>query len=684
MENKKTNRLINEQSPYLIQHAKNPVDWYPWGDEAFSEAKKLDRPIFLSIGYSSCHWCHVMREESFEDESVAEILNEHFIAIKVDREERPDVDHVYMSFCQAMTGQGGWPMTILMTSEGKPFYAATYIPKESLQGRLGIKNLLLEIHRLWDTERDKILSSSDYAVKAVTETLNSKKEGVLSSDIFKKGLLSLKEVSDHENGGFYSAPKFPVPHHLLYLLRYWNWEKDTGALSLVEKSLLGMYKGGIFDHLGFGFSRYAVDEKWLVPHFEKMLYDNALLIRVYTEGYQATGKLLYGEIAEKTMEYILRVMTSPDGGFYSAEDADSEGVEGKYYLFTKDEVLNVLGKEDGEWFSRIYGITSSGNFEGKNILNLLHHDAEDLFIDDSSPRRDTLRKVLFDYREKRIKPGKDDKILSSWNGLMMASFAYAGKVFQKEEYVLQAEKALHFIMGNMMDEDGNLYTSYREKRSVQKGFLDSYAFLLYGVLSLQEATLNNKYLHLAEKLTQKMIGEFYDEDAGVFRLNGKGHEKLVMDVEDIHDSAMPSGNSMAALSLGKLWSLTGKGEYKVILKKIFDSLGGEIMEEPIGFSFLLTAYRALAKGPKEVVLSGDLKKASLDEMKKALSGLYVPDYTFVNHDPDQRKKDEKLFSHWRELEDGKGTAYVCRDFTCSLGVHDVLGLIGLIGHLESE
>lgn len=681
MENKKTNRLINEQSPYLIQHAKNPVDWYPWGEEAFSEAKKLDRPIFLSIGYSSCHWCHVMREESFEDESVAEILNEHFIAIKVDREERPDVDHVYMSFCQAMTGQGGWPMTILMTSDGKPFYAATYIPKESLQGRLGIKNLLLEIHRLWDNDRDKILSSADYAVKAVTETLNSKKEGVLSSDIFKKGFLTLKEVSDKENGGFYSAPKFPVPHQLLYLLRYWNWEKDTDALDIVEKSLMGMYKGGIFDHLGFGFSRYAVDEKWLVPHFEKMLYDNALLIRAYTEGYQATGKVLYREIAEKTMEYVQRVMTSPEGGFYSAEDADSDGVEGKYYLFTKDEVLNVLGKEDGEWFSSLYGITSSGNFEGKNILNLLHRDAEDLFVDDSSPRRDALRKVLFDYREKRIKPGKDDKILSSWNGLMMASFAYAGKVFQKEEYVLQADKALQFVMDHMMDEDGNLFTSYREKRNVQKGFLDSYAFLLYGVLSLQEATLNNKYLHLAEKLAQKMIEEFYDENAGVFRLNGKGHEKLVMDVEDIHDSAMPSGNSMAAQSLGKLWSLTGKGKYKELLEKIFDSLGGEILEEPIGFSFLLTAYRALIEGPKEMVLSGNLKEDSLDEMKKALSGLYLPDYTFVNHDPDEREKDEKLFSHWRELEDGKVTAYICRNFTCSLGVHDESGLKGL---LESE
>ncbi|MFH5834910.1 thioredoxin domain-containing protein [Proteiniclasticum sp. C24MP] len=668
------NRLKSEQSPYLIQHAENPVDWYPFGEEAFEEAKRKDRPLFLSIGYSSCHWCHVMREESFEDEEVAEILNRYFISVKVDREERPDVDHVYMSFCQAMTGHGGWPMTILMIGEGKPFYAATYLPKESRQGQLGLKELLLEIHRLWVEEREKIVSSSEYAVKAVKEALSEKKDGALSSDVFRKGYLSLKNAYDEVHGGFYTAPKFPVPHHLLYLLRYWHKEKEPDALEMVEKSLLGMYQGGIFDHLGYGFSRYTVDERWLVPHFEKMLYDNAMLLRVYTEMYQASGKKIYKEIAEKIIAYIDRVMTAPEGAFYSAEDADSEAEEGKFYLFTREEVLEVLGEEDGAWFSEVYGITSSGNFEGKNILNLLHHSLEALEKEEDE-KLVRLRRKLFAYREKRVKPGKDDKILSSWNGLMISALAYAGKVFEKEEYVLRAEKALQFILDHMIDEEGHLYASYRERRSMHKGFLDSYAFLLYGILSLQEATLQNRYLHQAEKLAGDMLEEFYDKESGLFRLNGKGHEKLVMEAEDIHDSALPSGNSMAAVSMAKLSSLTGKEKYKAILEKTFNVLGGEIMEDPMGFSFLLTAYRTLSDGSKEVVLSGKLEEQPLREMNRSLAAIYLPEYTVVNHDPKRKDRDGELFSFWREPEEEKGTAYVCRDFTCSLGIHDAKVLL---------
>lgn len=668
------NRLKSEQSPYLIQHAENPVDWYPFGEEAFEEAKRKDRPLFLSIGYSSCHWCHVMREESFEDEEVAEILNRYFISVKVDREERPDVDHVYMSFCQAMTGHGGWPMTIIMTGEGKPFYAATYLPKESREGQLGLKELLLEIHRLWVEEREKIVSSSEYAVKVVKEALSEKKEGALSSDVFRKGYLSLKNAYDEIHGGFYSAPKFPVPHHLLYLLRYWQKEKELDALEMVEKSLLGMYQGGIFDHLGYGFSRYTVDERWLVPHFEKMLYDNAMLLRVYTEMYQASGKKIYKEIAEKIIAYTDRVMTAPEGAFYSAEDADSEGEEGKFYLFTREEVLEVLGEKDGAWFSEVYGITSSGNFEGKNILNLLHHSLEALEKEEDE-KLIRLRRKLFAYREKRVKPGKDDKILSSWNGLMISALAYAGKVFEKEEYVLRAEKALQFILDHMTDEEGKLYVSYRERRSIHKGFLDSYAFLLHGVLSLQEATLQNRYLNLAEKLAEDMVEEFYDKESGLFRLNGEGHEKLVLEAEDIHDSALPSGNSMAAVSMAKLWSLTGKEKYKAILEKTFNVLGGEIMEDPMGFSFLLTAYRTLSDGPKEVVLSGKLEEQPLREMNHSLAAIYLPEYTVVNHDPKRKDRDGELFSFWREPEEEKGTAYVCRDFTCSLGIHDAKALL---------
>lgn len=675
---KKTNRLIHEKSPYLQQHAHNPVNWYPWGEEAFEEAKKMDKPIFLSIGYSSCHWCHVMREESFEDETVAKMINDHFIPIKVDREERPDVDHVYMSFCQAMTGQGGWPMNILMTGEGKPFYAVTYLPKNPPAGHMGIRDLISSISALWNNERHKILSAAENAVQVVSETVSEYQEGELSPLVFEKCFMSLKEAFDPIYGGFNKAPKFPTPHHLLFLLRYWKREKDPVAMEIVEKTLMGMYKGGIYDHVGSGFSRYAVDEKWLVPHFEKMLYDNALLIRVYTECFAATGRALYRQIAEETMAYVLREMTSQGGGFFSAEDADSEGEEGKYYLFTKEEVVRSLGEKDGTWFTSYYGITDEGNFEGKNIINLIHQDLPDLPTEDLNERRKVLVKKLLDEREKRVKPGKDDKILSSWNGLMIGAFAYAGKVFQEERFIRHAEKALDFIKEQMMDEKGNLYASYRNGKGNQKGFLESYAYLSYGVLSLHEATLNNEYLRLAQDLGDTMIKDFLDEKDGVFRMNSSDHDRLVMVAKDVYDSALPSGNAMAAVSLSKLWSITGKNEYRDIVAGLFHTLGGTIMKNPQGFTYLLTAYRTLVEGPKEVVLSGREEDETVVKMKKYLAGQYLPDFTFALHSPEYIELDKALFTLWRDMEEGKTTAYVCENFMCHLGVQDTDSLKEMI------
>ncbi len=668
---KKTNRLIHEKSPYLQQHAHNPVNWYPWGEEAFEDARKMDKPVFLSIGYSSCHWCHVMREESFEDESVAEMINEHFIPIKVDREERPDVDHVYMSFCQAMTGQGGWPMNILMTSDGKPFYAVTYLPKNPPPGHMGIRDLISNISALWRNERSKILSAAENAVQVVSETVSEYQEGEISPEVFEKCFMTLKEAFDPIYGGFNKAPKFPTPQHLLFLLRYWKKEKDPVAMEIAEKTLMGMYKGGIYDHVGFGFSRYSVDEKWLVPHFEKMLYDNALLIKVYAECYAATGRELYREIAEDTMEYVLREMTADQGGFFSAEDADSEGEEGKYYLFAKEEVLSVLGEKDGTWFASYFGITDEGNFEGKNIINLIDQDLPDLPTEDLNERRKAMVKKLLEYREKRVKPGKDDKILSSWNGLMIGAFAYAGKVFQEEHFIRHAEGALHFIMERMMDEKGSLYASYRNGRGTQKGFLESYAYLCYGALSLHEATLDNGYLRFASELADRMINDFLDEKDGVFRMNSSDHDRLVMVAKDVYDSALPSGNSMAAVALSKLWSITGKNEYRDIVTRLFGTLGGAIMKDPQGFTYLLTGYMTLVEGPKEVVLSGKKDDETLLEMKKYLSVQYLPDFTFTVHSPDHKEQDEELFTLWRVMEDGKTTAYVCENFMCHLGVQEI-------------
>lgn len=670
-DNRIPNRLADEKSPYLLQHASNPVDWFPWGEEAFKLAEASDKLVFLSIGYSSCHWCHVMREESFEDEAVAKILNDSYISIKVDREERPDVDHVYMSFCQAMTGQGGWPLNLILTAEGKPLFAATYIPKNPRGGQMGIKELLLRITELWREDSDKMIASADYAVTAVRETLNERNPGELDQRIFEKCFLELESVSDPQYGGFYKAPKFPLPHHLLYLLRYWRKERNPDALFVVEKALMGMYKGGIFDHLGYGFSRYATDEKWLVPHFEKMLYDNALLIEVYAEAYAATGSSLYREVSEKTIEYILREMTSPEGAFYSAEDADSEGVEGKYYLFDKEEILKVLGEKDGSWFATLYGVTETGDFEGKNILNLLEVDLNDLPTRDAKERRDDLRRQLLAYRETRVKPGRDEKILSSWNGLMISALAYAGRVFHEPLYIEKAKAALAFILENMMDAEGNLYASFKEGRGREKGFLDSYAYLVHGVLELQEATLDNDYLRLAEKLTKKLMEEFHDEVAGDFRLSGRSHDRLVLEAKDVYDSAMPSGNSVAAVNLSRLWSLTGKNRYQETLEKMFRGLSGRIQNEPKGFTYLLTAYMTLVEGPREVVLTGNLGDKPITEMREYLSKLYLPDFTFCLQSPEDKANQEDLFTLWREMEHGEPTAYVCENFTCHLGVKDL-------------
>jgi len=434
-QHKYTNKLISEKSPYLLQHAHNPVDWYPWGDEAFAKAKAEDKPIFLSIGYSTCHWCHVMERECFEDEEVAALLNQGFVSIKVDREERPDIDSVYMNVCQAMTGSGGWPLTVFLTPEGHPFFAGTYFPKHSRYGGVGFVELLKAIREKWAENREELEGLGKEIMDRIAAQMNESSLGEPNSELLHGGYRSLEKSFDPVYGGFGGAPKFPTPHHLLFLLRYWKRFQKPPALEMVEKTLLAMYCGGIFDHIGFGFSRYSTDRQWLVPHFEKMLYDNALLSLAYLEAYQATGKAFYAKVARDIFTYILRDMTSPEGGFYTAEDADSEGVEGKFYLWTPDEVKDVLGADDGEYFCGLYDITEKGNFEGKNILNLLDKMPE-LSLDGvigpdeaergnplKNERVDALRNKLFAAREKRVHPFKDDKILTSWNGLMIASLA---------------------------------------------------------------------------------------------------------------------------------------------------------------------------------------------------------------------------------------------------------------------
>lgn len=506
---KHPNHLIHELSPYLLQHAYNPVDWYPWNEEAFTKAKAEDKPIFLSIGYSTCHWCHVMEHESFEDEEVAAYLNEHFISIKVDREERPDIDSVYMTVCQSLTGQGGWPLTILMTPEAHPFYAGTYFPKNSRYGRPGLLDVLRAIVKTWSENREKIeqvTTGIQEHLEQMNEQRNSNQE--VNSKLFAHAMQHFKASYDFENGGFGDAPKFPTSHRLMYLLR----TGDQNAIKMAKKTLDQMYKGGLFDHLGFGFSRYSTDDEWLVPHFEKMLYDNALLIITYLEAYEVTEEKRYLMIATKTLQYVLNNLHHPDGGFYCAEDADSEGEEGKYYLFTPEEIIEVLGETEGALFNTYYGVTSLGNFEGKNILNRLHAS-----IDLDESHIEPLRQKLLTYRASRYHLHKDDKILTSWNGLMLVALAKAYHVTQDQQYETLIQETISFINQHLFEEK-RLLARYREGKSHYLGYLDDYAFYVYGLIESYQSTFNPDYLKQAIELTQEMIRLFKDCEAGGYYL----------------------------------------------------------------------------------------------------------------------------------------------------------------------
>lgn len=592
MTNEKANRLINEKSPYLLQHAYNPVNWYPWGEEAFAKAKAEDKPIFLSIGYSTCHWCHVMAHESFEDKEVADLLNRNFVSIKVDKEERPDIDAVYMTVCQGMTGSGGWPMTIIMTPEQKPFFAGTYFPKEKKYHIPGVIDILEAVSREWQQNRKTLLDAADSIVRNLNQGKGQSpangqtdKVGLAEKKLFEDAKKRFLSSFDGRYGGFGRSPKFPSPHNLMFLLRYSQFEKDTEALEMVEKTLKQMYRGGIFDHIGFGFSRYSTDEKWLVPHFEKMLYDNALLTIIYLEAYQVTKNELYHVVAAKTMDYIAREMTSEEGGFFSAQDADSEGVEGKYYVFTPEELVEKLGEKEGTEFNQFFDITEKGNFEGKSIPNLIENER---YYDLPSHIQSHLEEI-YTYRMGRTKLHKDDKILTSWNALMIVAYAKAFKALHEERYLLTTKKAVEFIREKMVYSDDRLHISYREGAATGTGNLDDYAFVIWALLELYEATLETSYLDQAILFAGTMISHFWDEEKGGFYLTDKTAENLIYRPKEVYDGAIPSGNSVASYVLVKLNKLTGKPEYKELSLKQLRFLSSQVSEYPTGYSFSLMA-----------------------------------------------------------------------------------------------
>lgn len=671
-----SNRLAKEKSPYLLQHAHNPVDWYSWSEEAFDKAKVEDKPIFLSIGYSTCHWCHVMARESFEDEEIAELLNKNYVCIKVDREERPDIDQIYMNACHAMTGQGGWPLTVFMTPDKEPFFAGTYFPKRSRFGHMGLMELLHQLSDLWKNDRKRIRSTG----KKVTQVLEDQTlhiQGQLEESSITGAYEDYKRRFDEEYGGFGPSPKFPTPHNLLFLLRYWYYTKDEEALKMVEKTLDCMAQGGIFDHVGFGFHRYSTDRKWLVPHFEKMLYDNALLAYVYTEAYEATGLEKYKKVARKIFTYVLRDMTSGEGGFFSAEDADSEGVEGKYYVWSPEEIKEVLGSQEGEWFCDTYDISLKGNFEGKGIPNLI----ETTLNEDEVKRADFCIEKLFLARKNRTSPHKDDKILTSWNGLMIAALAKGARAFKEEKFIDTAISAVDFVFSRLRRKDGRLFTRYRDGHAAFLGYLDDYAFLVWGLLELYESTFNIRFLEKAIIINQNMIDLFWDEEQGGFFLSGKDSEKLIVRPKEIYDGAVPSGNSVAALNLLRLANLTGDIKLSEKAEKLFSVFATGVSIHPSAYSFLLIALQYALEPSKEIVITGEFEAADTKALVKIIREYYMPNAVLVfNPIGEEGKRVEELIPFVKDMKpQGQiATVYICENYTCQSPTTDIGHLISIL------
>ena len=588
-----SNNLQNETSPYLLQHAENPVHWYPWGEEAFEKAREEDKPIFLSIGYSTCHWCHVMAHESFENNETAQILNNDFISIKVDREERPDIDSVYMAVCQAFTGSGGWPMSIFMTWDKKPFFAGTYFPPISRYGMPGFPELLSAIAMQWKSDRTKLIESAEELITHLKneESPKTKEDG---ENLSQKAVKIFAQNFDSNYGGFGSAPKFPTPHNLLFLMLYAKHNSNNEVMHMVEKTLIQMRKGGIFDHIGYGFSRYSTDRYYLAPHFEKMLYDNALLIIAYVSAYKMTNNHIYLDTAEKTAEYVLREMTSQDGGFYSAQDADSEGVEGKYYTFSLDEIISVLGEESGKKFARVFDITEGGNFEGSNIPNLLKSDNIVHGLDDEIEK-------LYQYRKDRFNLHLDDKILLSWNAMMIAALCMLYRVTENKRYIGAAEEAVKFIEKNLCD-GLELYTSFREGKRSKHGFLDDYAYYIAALTELYNSTLDSHYLERAERFCKETVNRFSD-DKGGFYLCKKESGELFLNPKETYDGATPSGNSVMAYNFMRLYQLTENSKYMKMWEKHMNYLTDTVQDYPAGHSMFLMAILLYQNPPKRIIVA---------------------------------------------------------------------------------
>ena len=673
MDHKHTNRLIHETSPYLLQHAHNPVDWHPWGEEAFQKAKSENKPVLLSIGYSACHWCHVMERESFENEEIAALMNELFVSIKVDREERPDLDEIYMNAVQMMTGRGGWPMTMFLTPEGKPFYGGTYFPPEDRYSVPGFPKILQGVANAFYKQPQDIESSvSQILVRLQSMSRSAESAGPFDPDIITRGAEQLAQAHDSEHGGFGRAPKFPNAGVYELFLRAFHQSRNPRFLDTIIYTLTKMAQGGIYDHLGGGFHRYSVDEKWLVPHFEKMLYDNAQLVRVYAQVYQITGAPQFKRVVEETVDYLLREMLQPQGGFYSTQDADSEGEEGKFFVWAPQEVSQILGADAAEIFCRIYDVSEQGNFEDKNILHpiLTLEQASKYFnrgVDEIAALLEEAKAKLFAEREKRIKPFRDEKVITAWNGLALSGLAEAIKISGNQEYRRAATRTVEFIFSKLF-RDGHLLHTYRDGVAKILGYLDDYAFLAVGLLDLFEATLDRSLLAKTIELTDILIGEFWDDEDGAFFYTGKSHEQLISRAKPAFDASIPSGNSMAAQLLLRLYHYTSQEVYLKKAETILRSYHDSMAAQPFGLAHMLGALDFYLRKPKEIVIVGEPDDPRTREILEGVHSTYLPNSTLQLVRPDENIDEIAPLLKGKSQIAGQATGYVCHNFTCSVPV----------------
>jgi len=675
----RSNHLVDEKSPYLLQHAYNPVDWYPWGEEAFDKARAENKLVFLSIGYSTCHWCHVMEAESFDDDEVATLMNEAFVSIKVDREERPDIDNIYMTVAVMMNGSGGWPLNIIMTPDQKPILAATYLPKTTRFQRTGMLELIPRIQEVWQQDPEKIRDAAEQVAASLQRTSASTTGKALDTTTLEAAYQGLSSAYDPAYGGFGGAPKFPTPHKLLFLMHYWQRTGNADALEMVEKTLQAMHRGGIYDQVGFGFHRYSTDASWFAPHFEKMLYDQAMLAMAYTEAYLATGTPEYEATTWEIFTYVLGDMRDPLGGFYSAEDADSEDEEGKFYLWTEAEIRERLNPEDAEFVIERFNLTPGGNFKGESESrsNILHLDAG---RDVEAERWEPIRKALFAGRELRIKPYKDDKILTDWNGLMIAALSRAAQAFDEPAYTSAAVDAAGFILDNMKDSRGRLLHRYRQGEAGIPANLNDYSFLIWGLLELYETTFDVRYLEQTIELQEQALDHYWDNSEGGFYLTPEDGEALLIRPKEIDDSAIPSGNSVAMLNMLRLGRITGDSSYDERAAELGEAFAGIVSRYPTSYTLLLSALD-FAIGPSlEVVIVGQPGADDTQAMLDALRSTYVPNKVVLLRPPQQDPPIVKVagFTERFFSMDGKATAFVCSNYYCKSPTTEIGEMIELL------